>query len=314
MRRWDNLVDQYMKEYSSRGCAQGTVEGIRRELDKWGIWMKRRRPKPRLEEIDSELLIRYIGDRSVFHSKATISSVVSKMRCMGEFLVREGYWAKNPFRWIRGPKLDHRRCLPRRLSKQAMRQLWEAVAKNRQGYGRSLWLAVLSILYGAGVRRGELIRLDVEHWIPGDATLRVDGRKTGYERQMVLPEISRRCLEAYLIERHNYLEKVGRLEEKALFVNRNGVRMKGPQITRGINRIARRAGLEGVTVHQFRHTCASDLLEAGLHVSKVKAILGHQSIATTVRYLDVSDPERAAAVGRHPINDILKAREDNNEA
>jgi len=309
MRRWDTLVDRYMEEYSARGLSRETVHGVRCELDKWGSWMKRRRPKPRLEEIDSDLLLHYLQERTAFRSKATVSSVVSKMRCMGKFLVREGYWRQNPFRWIRGPKRDPRARLPRRISKEAMQQVWHSAAMNRRGYSRSLWIAVLGVLYGTGLRRGELERLNVSHWCRDEGLLEVDGRKTGWERRVVLPEVSRACLESYLVHRHNHLERLGHLEEEALLVNQHGFRLKGFQISRGLSRIIRRAGLERITVHQFRHTCASDLLEAGLHVAQVQEILGHRAISTTVRYLHVSDPQKTAAVRLHPINSILKSRE-----
>src|SRR5260221_295275 len=61
-----------------------------------------------------------------------------------------------------------------------------------------------------------------------------------------------------------------------------------------------------VTVHQFRHSCASDLLEAGVHLAEVQRILGHQGIATTVRYAHIADPARRAAIARHPVNDFLQ--------
>ena len=313
MRRWDSVVDRFMQEYSSRGITQATVDKVRCELDKWGSWMKRRRPRPKLETIDSDLLLRYIQDRSAFRSKSTVSSIVSVMRCMGEFLVREGYWSQNPFRWIRGPKLHDRSHLPRRISKKMMQQLWIAAATNRQGYQQLQWMAVLSILYGVGVRRGELERLDVDHWNREEGILFVDGRKTGWQRHVVLPDMARQCLESYLVYRHNHLEALGRLDQKALFVNRDGERLKSERISQGIRRLAARAGLEGITLHRFRHTCASDLLEAGLHVAQVQEILGHRAICSTTRYLHISDPQRTAAVRLHPINDILIGREDSHE-
>jgi len=313
MRRWDSIVDHYIEEYSARGLAQATVDHVRRELDKWGLWMKHRRPRPQLEKIDSDLLLRYIQYRSAFRSKSTVSKVISIMRCMGEYLVREGYWPKNPFRWIRGPKLDHRSHLPRRISKKMMRQLWVSAASNRHSYQRLLWMTILSILYGAGIRRGELERMDIEHFYSDEGILFIDGRKTGWERNVLLPDMSRQCLESYIIQRHNHLEKLDCLDQKALFVNRDGERLKGHRISQGIRRIAKRAGLEGITLHQFRHTCASDLLEAGLHVAQVQEILGHRAICSTTRYLHISDPKRIAAVRLHPINDILIGRDCCNE-
>jgi len=48
------------------------------------------------------MLIEYIRSRTRFHAKTTVRVVTSKMRLMGEYLVAEGVWSKNPMRWIKG--------------------------------------------------------------------------------------------------------------------------------------------------------------------------------------------------------------------
>ncbi len=68
-----------------------------------------------------------------------------------------------------------------------------------------------------------------------------------------------------------------------------------------------------VSVHQFRHTCASDLLEEGLSLPEVKELLGHQGIGTTLRYIHIADPQKHEAVEKHPINALL-ACESSEEA
>jgi hypothetical protein len=93
MRRWDGLVDRYLDEYEARGRAAGTIEGLRWELDRCGTWLKNRRP--RLDEVDSDLLIGYLQSRTAFRAKVTLSSVMSKLRGLGEFLTREGLWTSN---------------------------------------------------------------------------------------------------------------------------------------------------------------------------------------------------------------------------
>jgi integrase/recombinase XerC len=60
-----------------------------------------------------------------------------------------------------------------------------------------------------------------------------------------------------------------------------------------------------VTVHQLRHTCASDLLENGTSLPEVQGILGHACIQSTCRYIHIAGPERKAAMALHPINSIL---------
>lgn len=267
--------------------------------------MRRRRPRVRLEDVGVELLTKYIRGRAAFKSKATLASVVSRLRLFGELLVEQGIWVSNPMRWMRGPKCDPRARVPRRIGKDALRRLWGCAAERGGEYRRTLWVTLLAVLYGTGLRRGELERLDVTDWNPADGTLLIDGRKTGQERRVPVPETVWRCLEAYLPKRHNHLESLGAVGETALFVNRDGGRLACQSISVGMKRIATRSGSPGVTLHQFRHTCASDLLERGTSLPEVQEILGHRTIQTTVRYLSIADPQRHEAVKRHPINEIL---------
>lgn len=69
------------------------------------------------------MLIRYIRSRTVCKAKATVYSVVSKLRGMGYLLVREGLWRQNPLKWIRGPRLDPRARVPRRIKKVHLEKL-----------------------------------------------------------------------------------------------------------------------------------------------------------------------------------------------
>jgi len=89
-------------------------------------------------------------------------------------------------------------------------------------------------------------------------------------------------------------------------VNRRGERLSGQMISNGIHTLARRAKVALVSLHQFRHSCASDLLESGVHLADVQRILGHRGISTTVRYTHIADPQRREAMARHPLNDWLQ--------
>lgn len=307
MNRWDRLLESYLEEYGARGLAQERVDQVWRELSQWGNWLKRRRPRPKLEEVDADLIIGYVRGRTAFRAKATLSGVMSTLRGMGDFLVRQQIWTANPMRWLKGPKLNGQIHLPCRIGSAEMQRLWEGAATSRQGYHQHLWLTVLAVLYGTGIRRGELERLDVSDWDLQEGILKVDGRKTGWERCVPMPALACRCLEAYLPHRQNHLDALGRHQQPALFVNQDGERLRGLTVSRGIQRLARRCGLERITLHRFRHTCASDLLAGGVRLPEVQRLLGHQTIGTTVRYLHIADPQRHEAVTLHPINQMLSA-------
>lgn len=305
MKRWHGLVDGYMKRCETRGLSEATVTSVRGELDRCGCGLKRRRPKPSLEEVDGPVLIEYIGRRTRFHAKATVAGVTSKLRCLGEYLVAEGVWRQNPLRWIKGPRLDGRGRLPRRIGKEHLKRIWDATSQNRTRYQQHLSLAVLALLYGTGLRRGELERLDLIHWKREERLLQIDGRKTGCERSVPVSEGIWRCLEAYLPLRQNLLEERGTAGEAALFLNRAGARMSSQLLGLLVHRLAKKAQVPLVSLHQFRHTCASDLLESGVSLPEVQQLLGHTSVVPTTRYLQIADPERARAIKKHPLNDYL---------
>jgi len=306
MRRWESLVDGFLRTCEVQGLSEATRRAREAELARMGRWLRRRRPRPTLEQVDTDMVVAYLTSRSAFRAKSTIAGTTSHVRMMGEYLVREGIWKSNPLRWLRGPKMDNRSRLPRRIGKDHLKALWDEAVKKREGFGRAQVMAILAVLYGTGIRRGELERLDVADWSRDEGTLLVDGRKTGEERKSAVPESVARCLEAYLPHRHNVLEKAGRLEEAALFLNHKGLRLSGERVGVTIHGLARRAGVPLVSVHQFRHTCASDLIEEGCTLPQVQQVLGHRAITSTMWYLSISDPDLRRAIQKHPLNEILR--------
>lgn len=305
MRRWDALADAYIEEYKARGVSEDYISHVGREIERWGAWLKRRRPKPKLDSIAADLHVRYVQDRTAFRARTTVYGVISKMRGFGDYLVLQGIWRENPLKWMQGPKVTPYHRMPKRIDGQDMKALWSAAAAGHSVYHRHLGITVLSLLYGTGLRRGELARLNVSDWNRDEGTLRIDGQKTGQERIVPVPRIVYHCIETYLPNRQNHLMKLGRLAEPALFLSRQGTRFKAELVSHLVRSLARRAGVKLHSVHQFRHSCASDLLASGASLPEVQRILGHSTVATTVRYLHIADPQRHDAMKLHPLNDWL---------
>lgn len=237
MRRWDRLVDSYLEEYRARGVSPQSVAYTQSRLDRWGRWLKGRRPRIAIEQIDPELITRYVANCSSFRAKATVYATLSTMRNFGDYVVRQGLWKSNPLRWMKGPKVTPYNRLPKRIDHAQMEEIWREAASRHGKYSSHLWVTVLAMLYGTGLRRGELERLNLDAFDRAEGTLRIDGRKTGYERCVPLPEMVLRCLEVYLPLRHNQLEETGRCGEGALLVSRTGRALPHPSKklkTRGI--------------------------------------------------------------------------------
>jgi site-specific recombinase XerD len=172
MKQWDRLLDTYLEQYGARGLAEGSVSRATRVLTDWGQWMKRCRPRPMLERVDADLIVRYISTRSSFRAKSTVYGTISTMRGMGDHLVREGVWRSNPLRWMKGPKVPPYSRVPKRLDHSQMESLWREAAASRGTFAPSLWITVVALLYGTGLRRGELERLDVTSFDREHALLR----------------------------------------------------------------------------------------------------------------------------------------------
>ena len=120
-----------------------------------------------------------------------------------------------------------------------------------------------------------------------------------------------RCLKAYLPARQNLLEKHGTRGETALFLNRHGERLSAEQLGTLVHRLVRTAEVPLVTLHQFRHSCAADLLEQGVSLPEVQQMRGPAAVTSTTRYLQIADPERARAISKHPLNDYLPVETSN---
>ena len=149
--------------------------------------------------------------------------------------------------------------------------------------------AIVELLYGAGLRVGELVALDVRDVELGRGEVRVMG-KGRKERVVPLPEMARRALDEWLEERR----RPGVLAEP-LFVSlrprKDGeLRRLG---ARDARRMLAKRGLEShvldhVHPHRLRHSYATHLLDMGADLREIQELLGHASLSTTQKYTAVS--------------------------
>lgn len=309
MNRWESTLSEYMEELEVRGLVEQSKLRISGEISKFGMWLRQGKPKPRIEEIGMEKITMYLKRRSKFKSRSTISSHISTLRCFGEFLVRKGLWRENPLKWLKGPKILAYGKVARRVSQEQIYKIMEAIISNRDSIHRQLYSSLLLVLYGTGLRRGELVRLNMADWDKTEMRLQIDGQKTGRPRRVPVPIQVAEAIESWLPHRQNILDRMGKKCEEALFINKNGNRVTGEQVTRNIQNFGKKGQIKDIRIHQFRHSCASDLVEAGVEMHKVSEVLGHSCLTTTKRYMEISDPQRRAAMVKHPINEMIEKQE-----
>jgi integrase/recombinase XerC len=145
--------------------------------------------------------------------------------------------------------------------------------------------AVLELLYGSGLRVGEVTGLMCEHVDLDRGRVLVRG-KGDKEREVPMSDHAVDSLDAYLSAGRPTMAGEDR---RALFFNRKGKPFSGRDIRAMVEQYARRL-LPGrrVTPHTLRHSFATHLLEGGADIRAVQELLGHASVATTQRYTHVS--------------------------
>ena len=238
--------------------------------------------------VDRMHLRRYLaslGTRRL--ARATIARKAAALRCYFSWSLRQGHIGSDPARSLRAPAGGGR--LPRVLSGGEMATLLDAPAATPL---ERRDLAVLELLYAAGLRVSELCGLD-----RGDIDLR--GRtvtvlgKGGKQRRVPVHDTAVTALSAWLHDGRDTMDG----PPEAAFVNQRGARL-GP---RDVRRILDRRAASPTHPHALRHTYATHLLDGGADLRVVQELLGHSSLATTQVYTHVSK-ERLRAVydGTHP--------------
>ena len=189
------------------------------------------------------------------------------------WLSDNGYILKNPMSRIKKIKEVHKvkkAYTPREL--EVMRQSIPA-HKLRQK-------AVFELLLSSGIRLGELQRLNITDMNWDNLTFKVLG-KGNKERVCYFNDKAKLALQNYLKSRKD--------SNPALFVNErkpyNRVGLFGHQ--RNMRELGRWSGVENVHAHRFRRTCATIAINRGMPIEQVQKLLGHESITTTMIYINV---------------------------
>ncbi len=164
--------------------------------------------------------------------------------------------------------------------------------------------AILELLYSTGLRRAEIVSLDLTDVDLGMETVFVRRGKGGRPRIVPLGETAIAALIAYITRSRSQLLR--RASVTALFLasrgKTHGCRLGEQSIWLVVRAAAKRAGIEErVTPHMLRHSFATHLLRAGADLRHVQQLLGHASITTTEGYTHLSLADLADAHARsHP--------------
>jgi integrase/recombinase XerD len=163
-------------------------------------------------------------------------------------------------------------------------------------------VAMLEMLYGAGLRVSELVALSFAAVDLRGLALRVLG-KGKKERVVPIGEIAANALQTYLDEGRPLLLGDREDREHLVFLSRRGRGMTRQNFFLRIRQHAQKAGIarDRVSPHVLRHAFATDLLEGGADLRAIQTMLGHADLSTTEIYTHVSRSKlRQTVESRHP--------------
>jgi integrase/recombinase XerC len=217
-------------------------------------------------------------------SKTSVARSLAAVRSLYKWLAREGVVEQNPAKLVATPKLPKK--LPRVPTIEEMNSVLDGKMPEVAAFPERDRL-MLELLYGCGIRNSELtgINLDDVRLSAEAILIRGKGKK---ERYVPFGGSATSALAAYLPARQAALAET-RNKTGALLINHRGGRLTTRSVGRIIKKIAVAKGLSpDVHPHTLRHAFGTHMLEEGADLRAIQELLGHERLATTQRYTQLS--------------------------
>ena len=162
---------------------------------------------------------------------------------------------------------------------------------------------MLSLAYGCGLRAGEVVRLKVGDIDSAQQIIRIVQAKGRKDRNVMLPSDILGLLRGWWTERPTSQDMDVPGPVRVLFPGYRRKPLSARQISLLFKETAREAGIiKPVTLHTLRHSFATHLLERGVDIRVIQALLGHTKLTTTARYASVATGMIAAVDS--PLDDL----------
>jgi len=224
-------------------------------------------------------------------SRTSTARALSSLRNLFRFLERRGHIHNAAIGGIRTPKIPH--SVPKALDKvEALGVVSSAGDLVAEAWIGKRDVAIVTLLYGCGLRIGEALALNRGQTadLRASGVLRIIG-KGGKERLAPVLGVVANAIEDYLAAC-----PYGLGGDDPLFIGARGKRLNAGIVQKNMRHLRALLGLaETATPHALRHSFATHLLSGGGDLRTIQELLGHASLSTTQRYTEV-DAKRLNAV------------------
>jgi len=275
-------IAQFVRSLREKNASVHTVKAYERDLAEFSDYVG----AAQFGDIDHVRIrgfLSHLYDKGL--SKPSVARALAALRSLYKWLGREGYVEQNPAALVATPRLPKK--LPRVPTMEELNSVLDGGMPEAASFPERDAL-IFELLYGCGIRNSELtgINLDDIRWSNEAILIRGKGKK---ERFVPFGDEAAVAAKAYLPKRREVL--AGRKKStNALLVNlRDGERLTSRSVGRIVKKIAVARGLPAdVHPHTLRHAFGTHLLEEGADLRAIQELLGHERLATTQRYTQLS--------------------------
>ena len=278
------LVERYLEHVRvEKRLAQRTLELYALDLQK--LTLHAQAAAVPLQQLQNAHIRRWVAQmHSGGRSARGIALILSGWRGFYVWLGRQGMIASNPVQDVSSPKVG--KPLPKALSVDDSVQLAAFHSERNTPWMEARDAAMVELLYGSGLRVGELTGLDVQAsaqargWVDLQACEAHVLGKGGKRRTVPVGSKAMASLQLWLSHRVTQHQLAS-----ALFVGRNGTRLTAQSVWQRLKARSQESGLSTpVHPHMLRHSFASHLLQSSGDLRAVQELLGHANISTTQVY------------------------------
>lgn len=277
----EKAVADFLRHLRERNASPHTIKAYSGDLDEFSVYAGSRGWGD-IDHIVIRGFLSQLYEKGL--GKTSVARALAAVRSLYRWLAQEGVVEQNPAKLVATPKLPKR--LPRVPTIEEMNSVLDGQMPEVAAFPERD-LLMLELLYGCGIRNSELtgINLDDIRLSAEAILIRGKGKK---ERYVPFGGSAKGALVAYLPARQAALAELHK-NSAALLINRRGGRLTTRSVGRIIKRIAVAKGLSpDVHPHTLRHAFGTHMLEEGADLRAIQELLGHERLATTQRYTQLS--------------------------
>ncbi len=274
-------ISDFLRHLREKNSSPHTIKAYAGDLESFAAYCGSRDWK-RIDHIAIRGFLSQLYERGL--SKTSVARALAAVRSLYRWLAREGMVEQNPAKLVATPKLPKK--LPRVPTIEEMNSVLDGQMPETAAFPERDRL-MLELLYGCGIRNSELTGINVDDVRVSAEAILIHG-KGKKERYVPFGESVKSALAAYLPARQARLAET-RKNSAALLINQRGGRLTTRSVGRIVKRIAVAKGLSpDVHPHTLRHAFGTHMLEEGADLRAIQELLGHERLATTQRYTQLS--------------------------